>query len=214
MLGAIAGGLIGGASSIATSAMNMREAEKNRDWQKMMSDTAHQREVKDLRAAGLNPILSSGGSGASTGSGGQASMSDLAGGIRQGATSGMQVKQQKQAIQVQKPAVTTARNQNEVLTGPFGKAYTKFDMLTTAGADPKVAGALSGLDEFRTNKNWQDTAKGLYTAGKEKLNQAKESGWFRKQEGSHQTKGYTPKKKKRLEVPAYERFPTPRRKKK
>lgn len=34
-------------------------------WQKMMSDTSHQREVKDLIAAGLNPVLSA-NAGAST----------------------------------------------------------------------------------------------------------------------------------------------------
>lgn len=49
------------------------EAVKNRDWQKMMSDTAHQREIADLKAAGLNPVLSAmGGQGAAVGSGAQA----------------------------------------------------------------------------------------------------------------------------------------------
>lgn len=52
---------------------NAAEAQKNRDWQQELSNTAHQREVQDLIKAGLNPILSAGGQGAVTPSGAVAS---------------------------------------------------------------------------------------------------------------------------------------------
>ena len=44
-----------------TFAFNSSEAQKERDWSSAMSNTSHQREVEDLKRAGLNPVLSSNG---------------------------------------------------------------------------------------------------------------------------------------------------------
>lgn len=67
--------LLGIGTARRTNEFNAQQAQIQRDWEEKMSNTAYQRAMNDMQAAGINPAmaLSSGASSASTPAGASAS---------------------------------------------------------------------------------------------------------------------------------------------
>ena len=134
---------------------NAQEAAKSRSWQEYMSNTAHQREIKDLKAAGLNPVLSAmGGNGAAVTSGATASGVTSAGAKGEVDTSAnaalVQILGSVLSAQTQlQTANVNARTQEAV-----ADKYTAMEKLVAQiGADASKYGAQLGYAGSKYNAN-------------------------------------------------------------
>lgn len=78
LVGDVAGGMIAGSAQDRANEANVALTRENMAWQERMANTAHQRQVADLRLAGLNPILSARYGGASSPSVSSAQVESLA----------------------------------------------------------------------------------------------------------------------------------------
>ena len=96
--------VIGSAASLfgghESNEMASDNAQANRDFQLYMASNAHQLEVKDLKKAGLNPILSS-NAGATASGGANASFINPAEGVSGGLNSAAMLLQQQNLVKAQ-----------------------------------------------------------------------------------------------------------------
>ena len=121
-LGTVLG--VGAATDLLGTAANFYSAERQMGFQKKMSSTAHQREVADLRAAGLNPILSAtGGAGASTPQGAKVDTNlDTMGKSMQAYSNAKQAEKIGAEADIAKNNAEFRQWQQDFLATPLGKA--------------------------------------------------------------------------------------------
>lgn len=112
--------------SANANAANRGIAQDQMAFQGMMSSTAHQREVKDLEAAGLNPILSANG-GASTPAGAGATMGNNFEGA---AANVMESVMMKSALAKQAGEIKNLDAQNQLLHSQKNKTDKETRALT------------------------------------------------------------------------------------
>jgi hypothetical protein len=125
LIGAAIGGTLGYLGQQDTNASNqaiaqqstetsMAEAQRNRDFQEKMSNSAYQRQVEDMKSAGLSPMLAymkGGGASTPAGSTGQVTSAQYTSPI-QGAVSGRLTSAQAKKTEAEVPNI---EKQNELI---------------------------------------------------------------------------------------------------
>ncbi len=174
--------VISGAASLLGGARRNRaasaQAARQMQFQERMSSTAHQREVADLRKAGLNPILSgTGGPGASSPGGAQAPIQDIVTPAVSSALAARKVSQEIQNLKAQELLTDAQRS-------AIGPAVTAGDIVTggARGVSDMVEALRSPQGELWLQETWKDISAIINRTGHSAASAIRE--WVRRGEAA------------------------------
>lgn len=149
VVGAFVPGPIGTALSVAGSvagaadanSANKAAAQAQMDFQQYNSNTSYQRAVKDLEAAGLNPMLAYSQGGASTPSGSTYSAQDV---VTPAAKLGNETTSTNSAVSLQKAQIQNTQSSTALNTANVLKAHADANLSSAQAAN--VAAELPAKD--------------------------------------------------------------------
>lgn len=161
------------AAARETQSFNAEQADINRKFQERMSNTAHQREIKDLNRAGLNPILSAkyGGSSTPTGSMATGVTPQIEDEISPGVSTAMQIRLNKAQVKkteadAVKAEAEARKTDEETKTVPISRdkirqeiANLKGDLRYKLGLTRKTVAEIVNIREQRLNIEADTTKK-------------------------------------------------------